>query len=92
MNARIALAALGLLVLSACSKVTSENYAKVEAGMNREQVYALLGKPDEVNGSAIGRLEMSAETWRGRDYHVAITFMGDKVTLKSIEKAGAHEE
>lgn len=96
MNLRIALPALGmtlgLLVLAACSKVTSEHYAQVEAGMSREQVYALLGKPDEVNGSAIGRLEMSAEVWESSDYRVAITFVGDKVTLKSIGKAGEHEE
>lgn len=83
----LGLAGLLLMGLAACSKVNPETYAKVEAGMSRDEVYALLGKPDEVSGGGIGTLTMSGETWRGNAHTVKITFAGDKVALKSIEAA-----
>ncbi len=78
-----------LLGLIACSKVTPENYAKLEAGMTRDEVYAQIGKPDEVSGSGIGNLTMSSELWNGREHRIAITFAGDKLALKSIQAAQA---
>ncbi len=80
-----ALAALMLLALSACSKVTPERYAQLEAGMSRAEVHALLGAPDDVSGSGIGRFTMTTETWEGRTHVVRATFAGDTLTLKSIE-------
>ena len=75
---------LGCAVLAACSRVTAENYAKVSVGMPRSEVYEILGNPDEVSGGAIGPLNFSAETWKGSDRTIHVTFGGDKVALKSI--------
>lgn len=80
-----ALCALALVVLSACSRVTPDNYAKLEAGMSREDVHRLLGDPDDVSGSGVGKLTLTTETWNGSKHVVRVTFAGDKVTLKSIE-------
>ncbi len=74
-----------LLTLAACSRITRENYAKLEAGMTREEVYRLLGKPDDVSGSGIGQLTLTTETWTGPKHIVRVTFAGDKVTLKRIQ-------
>lgn len=82
--ARGALLAALVLWLAACSRVTPENYNKLQAGMTREEVYAILGKPDDVGGGGIGRLEMSTENWRGRGHSISITFGNDKLVLKSI--------
>ncbi len=76
-----------LLLLSACSKVTPENYARLESGMTREQVYAVLGKPDEVSGSGVGKLTMSSELWEGKAHRVTVTFAGDRIVLKNIQAA-----
>ncbi|HSW15183.1 MAG TPA: hypothetical protein VLI06_20205 [Solimonas sp.] len=84
----LAAIALAAALLVACSAVTPENYARVEAGMSRDEVYAILGKPDQVNGSGIGPLTLSNETWAGRKHSIHITFGGDKVALKSIDAAG----
>lgn len=83
------LAGLVLAGLAACSKVTADNYAKVRANMTREQVYQVLGKPDEVSGGDIGPISMSTETWKGSRETVKVTFGGDKVVLKSITPNGA---
>jgi hypothetical protein len=81
------MAGMGLLlaVLAACtSKVNADSYAKVKANMTRDQVYNVLGKPDEVSGGDIGPISMATETWKGSKETVKVTFGGDKVVLKSI--------
>lgn len=80
-----ATAAALLLMLSACSKVTPDNYGKLEAGMTQEEVHAVLGQPDDVSGGGIGALTLTTETWNGPKHVVKITFAGDKMTIKSIE-------
>lgn len=82
--------ALGLLVLlGACSKVNPENYQKIESGMSRDEVYAILGQPDEVSGGGVGSLTVGAEKWAGRDHVISVNFAGDKLVLKSIDEPAA---
>lgn len=74
----------GVLLLAGCSRVTTDNYAKVEVGMPRTEVYGILGKPDEISGGALGPLSFSTETWKGRSQTINISFGGDRVALKAI--------
>jgi hypothetical protein len=88
---RMAIAVLLLALAAGCSKVNADNYAKVRANMTRDQVYNVLGKPDEVSGGDIGPISMSTETWKGSKETVTVTFGGDKVVLKSITPNDAAE-
>ena len=81
---RITTAAAIVLLMSACSKVTPDNYAKVSAGMTRDEVHAILGKPDDAGGGGIGDLTLTTETWKGNKQTINVTFAGNKVALKSI--------
>lgn len=74
-----------VLLASACSKVTAENYAKVQTGMSRDEVHALLGTPDETSGSSFAGLAMSTEIWKGSKDTISVTYTGEKLALKSIE-------
>lgn len=88
MKMRTALIGLTLacgLAIAGCSKVTADNYAKIEAGMTHDQVQAILGKPDSVSGSSLGSLAMSTEIWNGRSQDISITYAGDKLVMKNIE-------
>lgn len=76
------LIALGLLV--GCSKANQDNYQKVESGMTQEEVYSILGKPDEVNSGSIGSLTASSETWNGKDHTISVKFANGEVKMKSI--------
>jgi uncharacterized membrane protein len=67
---RPALAAVLLLGLAACSRVTADNYDRLQTGMTRAEVHALLGAPDKVSGGGIGR---------------SVTYAGEKLAIKSIE-------
>ncbi|PPE73505.1 hypothetical protein C3942_11910 [Solimonas fluminis] len=81
----LAALALATLVLAACSRVTPENYERVEAGMKREDVHAILGQPDEVSGGGFGGLSVSTETWKGRKHVVQVSYGGDTVVIKHID-------
>ena len=78
--------ALGAMLLAAgCSKATSENYAKVESGMTKDQVHAILGTPDETTGGKLAGLELSSEKWVGSKETITATYTGDHLAVKSIE-------
>ncbi len=80
-----AVAALSLLGLAACSKVNPDSYAKVSAGMTREEIHALLGAPDDASGGSLGSIGLTTETWKGSKHIITVTFAGEKATIKTIE-------
>ncbi|EJL84310.1 hypothetical protein PMI16_04053 [Herbaspirillum sp. CF444] len=67
------------LLLAACTKITQENYSKLSAGMHKEDVEKLLGKPTDCSGA----LGMSSCTWRDKDSSVSVQYAGDKVLMFS---------
>ncbi len=77
-----------VVLLAACSKVTPENYARIEAGMTREEVYAVLGKPDEVSGGGIGGLTTESEVWKGSGHTIQLRFVSGKLIARDIQTAG----
>lgn len=83
-NLLVAASAVALLLLSACSKVTADNYAKISSGMTRDEVHSILGSPDDASGGGIGDLTMTTETWKGSKQTIHVNFVGDKVALKSL--------
>ena len=92
MNKRIVLCGLllsGLMLMSVtgcASKVTQENYDKIENGMTLAQVQAILGKGELQTGasSAIGCIFLLSRPvkWVDGDKTITITFVNDKVTTK----------
>lgn len=83
---------LAAALAAGCSNVNPENYAKIQGGMARDQVYEVLGQPDDVAGGGLGALSVSAETWKGPKHTIHITFAGDKVALKTITASGAESK
>jgi hypothetical protein len=65
---------LGCLALSACSKLTVENYDKLTMGMSYQQVTDIIGSPvscDEVIGTRTCQ-------WGDDNANVRATFISDK--------------
>lgn len=77
------------LVLAACSKVTEENYRKVEDGMTEDQVVALLGKPTESNSVSVLGVGGTVSRWVAGDAVITVRFVNGKVGLKSYDKPAA---
>jgi len=72
-----------LVLLGGCSRITAENYAKINVGMSQQNVEAILGKPDECSG--IKTLVLSAQkcSWSSGTHDITISFMAEKVVAAS---------
>ena len=68
-----------LLALVACSKVNQDNYAKLQFGMAKSDVEALLGAPKECSGA----LGMASCIWGNEAQTISVQYAGDKVILFS---------
>lgn len=69
----------GLLSLTACSKVTLENYEKVEVGMTKSELEAIIGDADNCEEKTLH----TNCTWGDNTKHIKVTLVTDKVTLYS---------
>ena len=70
--------ALSLLTVG-CSKLTSENYDKLKAGMDYEEVTQILGKADACSGA----MGIKNCKWGDDKQYVDIKFAGNKVIIFS---------
>lgn len=76
-----------VLALGACSKVNQANFDKVHDGMSLQEVKSLLGDPNEISSAGIGPLSGTSAVWKASDgTTITISFLNEKVKLKSIEK------
>jgi Domain of Unknown Function with PDB structure (DUF3862) len=85
-------ALIGLLTLwlgiTGCSKITRDNYDKIQVGMNVSDVKKILGDSKEKTNSAsvdLGIVGFSGETliWRENQQSITIVFVNDQVMMKS---------
>jgi len=74
---RYIMIALVLLIFTGCSKVSKENYDKIQVGMSYTQVSDILGKANTCD-ALIG---MSDCTWGDEKQYIKIKFVADKVML-----------
>ena len=70
-----------LLFTSGCSKITKENYDKLEIGMEYSEVITILGKPDNCSDT------MGAKSciWGNEAKNITINFLAEKsIILSSV--------
>ena len=75
------------LALAACSKVTQENYARIQDGMSEQEVHSILGAPAESSSVTVLGLSGTSSRWQSGDAVISIQFANGKVRLKSFDKA-----
>jgi len=81
-----------VLLIAACSKITQENFAKVQDGMTEQEVTALLGPPTSSSSVQIIGLSGASSRWEGSDALIIVSFVNGKVALKSFDKPGARKQ
>jgi hypothetical protein len=74
------------LLIAACSKVTQDNFAKIQDGMSEQEVMALLGSPSESNSINVLGVSGTASRWAARDAVITVSFVNGKVAVKTFEK------
>jgi hypothetical protein len=78
-----------MLLISACSKVTQENFSKVQDGMSEQEVAAILGSPAQSSSASVLGISGTTSTWNSAEATITIRFVNGKVALKSFDKPGA---
>ena len=74
-----------LLALAGCSRLTQDNFNKIQDGMTYEEVVSILGEPTDSKGVGAGSLSASSVTWENDSARANIKFLNNKVQLKAFE-------
>jgi hypothetical protein len=74
------------LLLAACSRITADNFEKIQDGMSEAEVRALLGNPTESSSVTVLGVSGTAARWTGGDAEIIVRFINGKVALKTFEK------
>ena len=79
------LALILLVLLAGCgSKITQENFDKIQAGMSREEVKGILGEPTESSGVSVGAISGDTWSWKKNGTVITIQFVSGKVLAKQF--------
>jgi hypothetical protein len=78
-------ALVAAVLIAGCSRVTQENFLKVQEGMSEEEVIAILGEPTESNSVNLLGVSGTSSRWLARGAVISVQFVNGKVALKSFE-------
>lgn len=76
---RLLVLSIALLSLPACSRLTQENYNKLQAGMSYEDVEAILGRPSQCSEA----LTVRSCVWGDEAHNINANFIAGKAVLFS---------
>ena len=76
-------------VLAGCSKITQDNFGKIDQGMQEREVLSLLGSPTESSSVDVLGVSGTTSRWVGRDAEITIRFVNGKVATKAFDKPAA---
>jgi len=84
MHAGVLMFFCATLLLGCGSKVTQENFAKIQSGMTETEVTAILGPPTESNSLGLGPVGGTTSTWKDNGRTITIQFVNGKVLAKAF--------
>ena len=86
-SARTALALAAALFLGACgSKVSLENFERIQTGMTQKEVVAILGEPTETSAISIAGVSGGMASWQDGATVISVQFVNDKVQAKQLSR------
>jgi SmpA / OmlA family len=78
-----------LLLLASCSRITQDNFNRIQDGMSEQEVQALLGPPTSSSSVQVIGISGTSSTWEAGDIAITVRFLNGKVALKNFEKTAA---
>jgi outer membrane protein assembly factor BamE (lipoprotein component of BamABCDE complex) len=75
------------LVSCSGSKISQENFEKIQTGMPLAQVTAILGEPTESSSVDVAVFSGTVSKWKTGDITLTIQFVNGKVVAKQFSKA-----
>jgi outer membrane protein assembly factor BamE (lipoprotein component of BamABCDE complex) len=84
----VALAIVICMSLASCSgsKISQENFGKIQTGMSLAQVTAILGEPTESSSVDVAVFSGTVSKWKAGDVTITIQFVNGKVVAKQLSK------
>jgi hypothetical protein len=84
----VALSLVILMSLVSCSgsKISQENFEKIQTGMALAQVQAILGEATESSSVDVAVFSGTVSKWRAGDVTITIQFVNGKVVAKQLSK------
>jgi len=70
--------------LSACTRLTQENFDKIQTGMPMSEVIMILGEPTASESVNFAGISGTSATWKDKTTVITIQFLNDKVQIKSF--------
>ena len=74
------------LVSCSGSKISQENFEKIQTGMSLAQVTAILGEPTESSSVDVAVFSGTVSKWKAGDVTITIQFVNGKVVAKQLSK------
>ena len=74
------------LVSCSGSKISQENFEKIQTGMPLAQVTAILGEPTESSSVDVAVFSGTVSKWRAGGVTITIQFVNGKVVAKQFSK------
>lgn len=75
------------IALTACSRVTQDNFEKIKPGMTMQEVIAILGEPSSSQSINLAGVSGTTAVWESKDNEITIQLINDRVTIKSYSKS-----
>ena len=75
-----------LLLAAGWSKITQENFARINDGMSEQEVHAILGAPTESSSVSVRGLSGTSSKWIAQEMVITVQFVNGKVMLRSLAK------
>lgn len=79
------------LLLSACSKINQDNFAKIKHGMAFEEVIKFLGEPTSTQTIDISGISGTSAVWKTDKVEIDIQFLNNRVSVKSFSTLDKEE-
>ena len=83
------ISAQAAILIAACSRISQENFSRIQSGMSEQEVISILGSPTESSSVDVLGISGTASRWTGNDAEITVRFVGGKVALKSFDKPAA---
>ena len=73
------------MLVAACTRITQENFSRIETGMTEQEVVTILGSPTESSSGSLLGISGTSSRWAGRDAEITVRFVGGKVATKTYD-------
>jgi len=84
----LAVLLLSIILVACGSRINQSNFDKIQNGMTKEEVTAILGSPTETSSINIGGLSGTSSTWKSESGEISIQFVNNRVQAKQYNKTG----